>query len=266
MKKIITILMLCSWIMANAQQVSDYQYISVPNKFSDFDANQFSLNNTLKILLKKRNYEPLGENKNYWPEEVKLNPCRVLTADVFNTSSFLKNKLTLVLKDCNDEVVLKEEAISDIKAYKEGYTDALQQIVATMQISDAQDDIVTPAVQEVTIIEKTTQPAEYQKMLPEERQTKPMTTTKVITDNNQPMKTNDLKITHLDNGEIMVIDTKKSLILAHYYPSTRTGIYHVKITAKNGMGYYTIGYKNQDGTLSYERTRDFQTWTLTTFN
>ncbi|MGI9525541.1 MAG: hypothetical protein ACR2MS_00360 [Weeksellaceae bacterium] len=266
MKYTLTILSFFCLIFNYAQEVSDYKYVSVPIKFSDFDANEYSLNNQLKIWLKKKNYEPLPSQRQYWPEEAKLNPCRVLTADLLDTGTMFRNKLTIKLSDCNNSVVLEQEAESNIKDYQKGFSDALEKLMSKIVDSDAQDDIVNPTKNEVTIVTKTTTPPAYQKMLPKEKQTKPTTKTYTIEEQNSTYKNTDIKITALNNNEIMVLDVKNSKVLAHFYPAKLEGIYHVKINTPQGTSYYTIGYKDAQGNLSYEKTSDFQQWELIELN
>lgn len=249
MKNLITILAVFIFVLSTAQEVTDYQYISVPVKFTDFEPNEYKLNHQLKILLKQKKYEPLAENKNYWPLEAQINPCLVLTADVLNHSTFFKNKLQLVLKDCNQSTVLEKEAISSIKGYQEGYSDALHKIVS--QISDS----------------KPISRVEYS---PRDKQNKLIETEETATSTNKENQittlSKGLKIVSLDQGEIAIIDTQESNILAHFYPATQVGIYHVKVNKPNGDFYYTIGYKDDNGTFSYEQTQDFKTWQLIELN
>jgi hypothetical protein len=42
-------------------------------------------------------------------------------ADIINDSGFLRNKVLVQFKDCNDKVVSSAKGASNIKEYKEGY-------------------------------------------------------------------------------------------------------------------------------------------------
>lgn len=266
MKKIIFLFAILVFGLSNAQDISDYKYISIPQKFSDFKKNEYSLNNHLRILLKQKKYEPIGEQHSYWPEEAKLNPCRVITADLLDKGTLLKNKLQLVFKDCNNAIIYTIDADSDIKEFEEGNRDALQKIVAQIKESNSQDYLANPTKNEVTIITKTTTPNPMEYMVPENKKTKPTTKTNVIKEENVSLNNKNLKIVELDNDEIVVIDAKNSDIIAHFYPSSKKGIYHVKIKITNTPPYYTIGYKDDKGKLSYEQTTDFQKWDLIYIN
>ena len=123
MKHLLNICALFVGVALSAQSVSDYKYIVVPEKFKDFKPNEYQLNAKLKAELQKRNYTILSEDQN----AMVNNPehCQMIYADVLNTSSFFKNKITVVIRDCNDKELGKYEGSSSIKEYEPGYRDAL---------------------------------------------------------------------------------------------------------------------------------------------
>ena len=51
MKNILSLSLLFCLSMVFGQNISDYQYIYVPAKFKDFEANQYNLNTQLKKAL-----------------------------------------------------------------------------------------------------------------------------------------------------------------------------------------------------------------------
>lgn len=107
--------------------LNDYKYIIVPKKF-DFlkKENQYLLNSLNKFLFDKNGFNTLVEGETY-PEDFKRNRCLGLRSDVIKGSGLLKSKLTVVLKDCNDQVVFKSKVgESRIKEFSKSYSDALR--------------------------------------------------------------------------------------------------------------------------------------------
>lgn len=255
----------------SAQKVSDYKYISIPEKFSDFDKGQYQLENYMRLLISQKDYEVLPEMRTYWPEEARLNPCLVLNADLLNTSSAFKNKLEASFKDCNQVTVAKLEGESGIKDFSEGFKDALKTAVNLMPKQAAVMPTYREAENKQVTIVKTTETEnpgtelfrQYSKQPGSNEAEQTVTVDKTAMDayeyNGQTVYKSDLP-----NGEFTIIDASKSKILALYSPSTRPGIYHVKVNSGN-TSYLTIGYY-ENGELSYEYSADAKNWTLIKFN
>lgn len=107
--------------------LNDYKYIIVPKKF-DFlkEENQYLLNSLTKFLFKKNGFNTLLEGEDY-PEDFKRNRCLSLRSDVVKGSGLLKSKLTVILKDCNDQIVFKSKVgESRIKEFSKSYNQALR--------------------------------------------------------------------------------------------------------------------------------------------
>jgi len=140
MKKIIlTTVTLCS-VLVFGQKVSEFRYVSVPQKFQTFK-NSFGLEDLLTKILKGKKYVVLSGDQNSWPAEVKANPCQVINADVINDKSFLRNRVILDFKDCNGKTVLQSKGTSMIKEFEEGFSDALQQAVKEVAVSNPVEHI-----------------------------------------------------------------------------------------------------------------------------
>ena len=56
MKNLLTTLLFCSLSYVNAQEVSDYKYINIPEKFSGFNEGQYQLNNRLRFILTQKKF------------------------------------------------------------------------------------------------------------------------------------------------------------------------------------------------------------------
>ena len=107
--------------------LKDYKYVVVPNKF-DFlkEQDQYQLNSLAKFLFNKYGFEAILEGDEY-PEGLALNRCLGLKTDVSKENGFLKTKLIVKLKDCNNVVVFTSEiGESRDKNYAKAYTQALR--------------------------------------------------------------------------------------------------------------------------------------------
>lgn len=118
------------FIITNAfsqTNLNDYKYIIVPKKF-DFlrTENQYLLNSLNKFLFEKNGFNTLLEGETY-PDDFKQNRCLGLKSDVVKGSGLLKSKLTVILKDCNDQVVFTSQVgESRIKEFGKSYNQALR--------------------------------------------------------------------------------------------------------------------------------------------
>ena len=107
--------------------LNDYKYVIVPNKF-DFlkEKDQYQLNSLSQFLFKKCGFEALMEGDAY-PEDLIRNRCLALRSDAIKDSGMFKTKLTVELKDCNDQLIFTSElGESREKEYAKAYTQALR--------------------------------------------------------------------------------------------------------------------------------------------
>lgn len=256
MKTILSFYFGIFFMLCNAQDVSDYKYISIPTNFSGFDANQYQLNNYLRLLLSQKDYEVLSDKNAYWPKQVKLNPCLVLTADVEKISSTFRNKVKLSFRDCNQTVLYSFDGESKIKELEAGYKDALKNATQSIHKQNAQiPNYREQETKEVVIKTTKTIPNEgtelfkkYSNRLnPDDLMLNNMPVNGVYTYNGKTyFKSN------LDNGEFYIISKDKRQLLAHYFPSSKPGIYYVHLgNAVQVFGSNVIGYFDENG-LSYE--------------
>lgn len=229
MKKIIAILVLISFSVLNAQQISDYKYIIVPKKFNDFDENQYKLNTYLKNLLKKKNYEVLSEDVASWPVEVRQNSCMATTADVKKLKNFLKNKVEITFTNCNEKQVGSVEGISSIKEYEKGYQDALK--ISSDKIKNQNAKPIEQIHKNASI------PIEIVKA-PEitNKENQPNPNGNIYANGNLKLTKSDLA-----DGSFYMINESNSQIYAQFFPTSKNGVYRVKITDAKG-NYETIGF------------------------
>ena len=219
MKKILQISTLLLITFFYGQEVSNYQYIYIPEKFQDQEVNKYGLNDLLKLKLKQKNFTIRTESKENWPAEASDNPCKVLTADLVNTSNMFKNKLKIDFKDCENKTIGTTDGNSSLKDFEPGMRDALELAAVKIPISAPQ-----------TITTKT----EYS------------TIQKAEIYNNGSLTFNKI---FLANGEFILVNQNNSVPFATFKPSTKQEVYRVQLDD----GTATLGYL-EDGKIIVELT------------
>lgn len=230
MKKISLIILTASSMFAFGQKVSDYKYISLPSKLETFKED-FGLNDLLTKTLRSKNYSVIPADKLQWPAEAQSNPCNVLMADIINDSGFLRNKVLVQFKDCNDKVVSSIKGASNIKEYKEGYQDALKQTFVS----------ISPA-------NPTAQPASPVKV----QETVTTNSPQVVTNSSSSSVDNtalkfsngkmDLQKIQIDNSQFILVNSNSSSPFATFKATTKNDVFRVKLqNGESTLGYYENG-------------------------
>ena len=104
----------------NSLNINDYKYVSVPDRF-DFlkTSDQYQLNSLTEFLLKKNGFTVINDLK-YYPSDLAKNPCLLLDVNVEKIKSFLKTKLQVQFKNCDNQIIFKSEiGISNEKILKQ---------------------------------------------------------------------------------------------------------------------------------------------------
>ncbi|SFN85984.1 hypothetical protein SAMN05421594_4513 [Chryseobacterium oleae] len=205
------------------QKVSDYKYISVPEKFKDFDKEPYGLEAALAKALTNKKYTVIK------PADARENPCSVLSANVSDNSSFLKNKLLIELKDCNEKTVFSSKGASGIKDFKEGFQDALKQAVVTIPVSFPSEAMLAVKAAEPVPTQSVTQT--------ETPSSSPVT----IQENKSGKYSNgkwNLQKIQVDNSQFILADSGSSVPFAVFKTSSKKDVFRVKLAD----GSYTIGY------------------------
>ena len=107
--------------------ISSYKYVLVPEKF-DFlrENNQYGLNTTTKFLLEQKGFAAFVANEQL-PPALAINKCIALKAEVVQKKGLFVTNLTLVLKDCQGNIVFKsKEGKSREKEFQVAYEEALK--------------------------------------------------------------------------------------------------------------------------------------------
>jgi hypothetical protein len=110
------------------QNLNNYKYALVPEKFSfQKEANQYRLNLLTKALLEEKGFVVYYDNAEL-PLEIANNKCSALNADLILRKSMFSTNLTLVLKDCQGNIVYQGvEGKSREKEFEASYGQALRE-------------------------------------------------------------------------------------------------------------------------------------------
>lgn len=126
MKRIILLLLMVFSNSVFSQSLNDYQYVIVPIRY-DFmkNDNEYRLNTITKYNLEKMGFQAFY-NDNNLPKEIASNSCDALKIDVVKSGSFIWTNLTIVFKDCQNNIVYQSEVgKSKEKDFTKSYTEAL---------------------------------------------------------------------------------------------------------------------------------------------
>ncbi|SHM13698.1 hypothetical protein [Mucilaginibacter sp. OK098] len=161
MKRYVLVLFLLVYFSGYSQNtINNYKYVVVPEKFNFLKQNdQYSLNSLTKVLLQDKGFTVYLDNAEL-PNEVANNKCRALSADVLEKSGMFTTGLTLVLKDCQGNIVFKsKEGKSREKDYKTAYYMALKDAFTSLdQISYAYNGSTNEPAQPVVTTIAATEP------------------------------------------------------------------------------------------------------------
>ncbi|TCP26681.1 hypothetical protein EV195_10219 [Tenacibaculum skagerrakense] len=133
MKNTLVLLLLSISVYAQ-KNINNYKYIVVPNQMESFnEADKYQTSSLTKFLFNKNGYIAFLSNDDM-PTDLALNKCLALRAILEDGSGMFATKVTLVLKDCNNEIVFKsEEGKSKIKEYKKAYQEAVRKTFSAIK-------------------------------------------------------------------------------------------------------------------------------------
>lgn len=240
MKKLALALCTLSFTAIFAQKVSDYQYISLPEKFEGFKDSNYGLDKALIKTLNAKKYVVLPANRNDWPSAANQNPCNILLADVVNDSGMLRNKVLVRFKDCNNKVIATQKGASSIKEFEEGFQDALKQALTAVPASSPTKDLaITPQSDTGISVSSTLSPPKA----PENSSEKDVRQEKAGSGgaqifSNQGVKFQKIK---LSNQQFILAD-QSSTPYATFTLTTKEDVFRVKLQS----GKMTIGYMENE--------------------
>jgi len=147
MKRIVLLSALLISAIAFSQNINDYRYVVVPQKFKFFEEeNKYNLNLLTKKVFEKYGFEVYFENDDK-PAELALDRCKALYGNLINDSGMLNTVLYITLTDCNGNEVFKSaKGKSKEKEFRKGYYEALREASKSLEelnYSYSGKDIVT---------------------------------------------------------------------------------------------------------------------------
>ncbi|MGN7514637.1 MAG: hypothetical protein ACTHOM_09685 [Allomuricauda sp.] len=106
-------------------QLNSYKYIVVPKKFSVFKSeNQYQTSTLVKYYFAENGFNVVYDDA--LPIDLTDNGCLGLTADLIDDSSMFTTKVSIALKDCNNQEVFRStQGTSKLKGYYETYREAI---------------------------------------------------------------------------------------------------------------------------------------------
>lgn len=242
MKKIVSLSLLFCLSIMYGQKLSDYEYIYVPTKFKDFDANKYNLNTLLKKALEGKKYKVIQEEMSDWSPELRQNPCKVLNAELLNDSNMFRNRVKLQFTDCQKKLVSETKGNSFYKEFDLGFQDALQQSLTSIPTSMPNPNLISSGVKE-TVREEIPTPIN-EKVAKEEKKDSATPET-----SSEPKKaeayTNgkvNLQKIQISKDQFILVSSSSSVPFATFKSTTKTDFY--RVTLENGvstLGYYENG-------------------------
>ncbi len=109
------------------KSVNDYKYVIVPMSYSFLNENDaYQLNSLTKFLFNKYGFITYMRGDSF-PEDLKNNGCKALSADVKKSKGLFITKLKIHLTDCSGNIVyISSEGTSREKEYRKAYQEALR--------------------------------------------------------------------------------------------------------------------------------------------
>ncbi|KGO89321.1 hypothetical protein [Flavobacterium suncheonense] len=117
-----------------SQNVSDYKYVVIPQKFSfSKKPNQYRLNSLTKSVFEQQGFTVFYDD-DVFPQELAENRCKALYADMLENNTLFFTKIKLELKDCRNQVVfVSEEGTSREKEFDKAYIQAFRVVGKSIQ-------------------------------------------------------------------------------------------------------------------------------------
>nr|WP_295864038.1 hypothetical protein [uncultured Chitinophaga sp.] len=135
MKRLALLFLVMFSVSGYAQNtINNYKYVLIPERF-DFsrEDNQYGLNTLAKMLVEEKGFTAYFDNTEL-PQELAGNKCNALKAEVTQRKALFATNLTLVLKDCQGNIVFKsKEGKSREKEFNTSYNMALRDAFSSLK-------------------------------------------------------------------------------------------------------------------------------------
>ncbi len=128
------ILLLFTVTAYSQNTINNYKYVLVPERFNFFKSDdQYGLNNLTRSLLNEKGFTAFVGREEL-PPELVANKCNALIAEVLEKNSLFVTKLTLLLKDCQGNIIFKsKEGKSREKDFQAAYDEALRDAFSSLK-------------------------------------------------------------------------------------------------------------------------------------
>lgn len=135
MKVYVSLIFLLFALTGYAQStINNYKYVLVPERFEfSKEDNQYELNTITKLLLQDKGFTAFLGDKEL-PPAIVANKCNALTAEVKEKKGLFVTNLTLLLKDCQGNIIFKsKEGKSREKDFQAAYNLALRDAFSSLK-------------------------------------------------------------------------------------------------------------------------------------
>jgi hypothetical protein len=141
--------------------INNYKYVLVPARFDFFnEEDKYGLNTTTKELLEQKGFTAFVGSEEL-PSAVVANKCNALKVELVQRKTFFTTNLTLLLKDCQGNIIFKsKEGKSREKEFQLAYDLALRDAFLSLKdtpyqydgtvFTQAKQDAATPVVRSST--------------------------------------------------------------------------------------------------------------------
>ncbi len=113
-------------LIASSQSINDYKYIVVPMKFKfQKSPNLYRLSTNSKFLLTNNGFTVYYDDA-LLPLDLAKDKCKALYFDLEESSGYFMTKLTMTLKDCQNNIIYTSKVgKSKEKEFEKSYNEAL---------------------------------------------------------------------------------------------------------------------------------------------
>lgn len=243
MKKIIFFIALVAIMKVQAQN-QQYTAIAVPEVFKDAKMNRFNLNGLLQQELKKKRFTVTTATAGEIPDAGNKN-CSQLTAEARNTSSLLRNKVTVELFDCNGVRIAASEGKSLEKDFEPGLREALQKAVGLLPpVLEGPNAQKNPAAtQQNVTVKQSPSPETEEKIWSSSAVINTGTKEKTAVQTSEMAQVYSNGIVRLNRiilspQQFILMEQGKATPYAVFYATGRENVYRVEIDGNTTVGYF----------------------------
>lgn len=165
---IISVVLLSTTTTFSQESINNYKYIIIPTKYEFLKSeDQYQVNSLTKFLFNKHGFTAFMANEEF-PEDLRTNRCLALYADVVEQKAFLKTRLQIDLKNCDNKLIQSSKVgESREKEYAKVFNLALRDAFETFQNSNYKyqpsQEVVAQSSPKVEVI-STSEKAEIERL------------------------------------------------------------------------------------------------------